>query len=38
MYNDTDRLLERDIIVFIALVSGGIVGWYEIIKAVIAYV
>lgn len=31
-YNETDKLLERDIIVFIILVSGGIVGWYEIIK------
>ena len=38
MYNDTDRLLERDIIVLIMLVSGGIVGWYEIIKAVVDYV
>jgi len=38
MYNDTDRLLERDIILFIALVSGSIVGWYEIIKAVVYYV
>ena len=35
MYNDTDRLLERDIIVFIAMVSGGVVGWYEIIKFII---
>lgn len=31
-YNETDKLLERDIIVFIILASGGIIGWYEIIK------
>jgi len=37
-YNDTDKLLERDIIVLIMLVSGSIIGWYEIIKAVANYV
>lgn len=37
-YNDTDKLLERDIIVLIMMVSGSIVGWYEVIKAVADYV
>ena len=37
-YNDTDKLLERDIIVLIMMVSGSIIGWYEIIKAVADYV
>ena len=37
-YNDTDKLLERDIIVLIMMVSGSIIGWYEIIKAVTDYV
>ncbi len=37
-YNDTDKLLERDILVLIMTVSGSIIGWYEIIKAVADYV
>lgn len=37
-YNDTDELLERDITVLIMMVSGSIIGWYEIIKAVSSYV
>lgn len=31
-YDEIDELLQREIVGWLALVSGGIVGWYEIIK------